>query len=315
MKLIRSARLLRLALRSFRRSPVRSILAISAAAGGTAGLIACMGYAAAGREKVFDQFRRMGSNLLVVTPLQSRAVGGRARTGAPVTTLREPDYRALLSSVPDIAASSPTVSTVLRIRAGDLTKQTTIVGCKPAWFAIRDWNASSGALFTAADDRAARRVALLGATVARELFGSADPTGQRIAINRVPFAVGGVLRERGQGLDASDEDAQVYVPLRTAMLRLMNVEYYSSIVLQVESRQRLDNDALAVQTILARRHRFADPTGPDFQVQNQKSLIDAQLATLARMTFLLQSIAASMLLVGSMGIFGVTWIGIGHRVR
>lgn len=315
MNLVRAGHLLRVATRNFRRSQLPAALAIFAAMGGTAGVIVCTGYAAAGRQKVFDRFSRMGANLIVVTPQQSRSVGGRARTGAIVTTLRDPDYRAILRTVPGIVASSPTVSTVLRIRAGDLTKSTTIVGCMPGWFAIRSWRAHAGSLFTDADERSGRRVALLGAIVARDLFGDTDPIGQRMSINRVPFLVVGVLAERGQGLDAANEDAQVFVPLRTAMLRLMNVDYYDSILLQAGSWQKLDAVAQHVSAVLAQRHHFFALAGPDFQVQNQKALIETQLAAVARLTFLLRWTAASTLGVASLGIFGVAWIGIGQRTR
>jgi putative ABC transport system permease protein len=315
MGLARTGSIAKVALRNFVRSRITASLAILAAIAGTGGVIVCTGYAAAGRQKIFDQFQRMGTNLIVVTPRQSRAVGGRAPTGAIVTTLRNPDYRAILQSVPDIADSSPTVSATFRIRAGDLTKSTTIVGCEPAYFALRNWSPHTGSLFTNLDDRSTRRLALLGATAARDLFGQSDPTGMRISINRVPFTVAGVLEERGQGLDAANEDAVVYVPLETAMRRLMNVDYYASMLFQVRSWRNMDDASRQMTEFLGRRHRFITFTGPDFQVQNQKSLIDTQLAAFNRLTFFLRWIAASTLAVASLGIFGVTWIGVGHRSR
>jgi putative ABC transport system permease protein len=315
MNLVRAAQLVRISLRNFRRSHLQAALAIAAAIGGTGGVIVCTGYAASGRQKVFDQFRRMGTNTIVVTPQQSRSVGGRARTGSIVITLRDADYRAILRGVPNLAASSPMVATTMRIRAGDLTKSTTIIGCMPAWFVIRNWSPRTGSLFTAEDERSARRVVLLGATAARDLFGEADPTGRRISINRVPFTVGGVLTERGQGLDAADEDSQIYVPLETAMLRLMSIEYFQSILLQVDSWRSMDAVTQQVSALLSRRHRSFSFSGPDFQVQNQKALIETQLAAFGRLTFLLRWIAACTLSVASLGIFGVAWIGIGHRTR
>ncbi len=315
MWLARAWRIAGIALRHFRRSRLHAALAIAAALTGTGGVTVCTEYAAAGRQKIVDQFGRMGTNLIVVTPAQSRAVGGRARTGTIVTTLREADDRALLAGVPEIAASSPTVLTVLRIRAGDLTKSTTIVGCAPAYFAMRNWDVRSGTLFLQEDDRAARRVALLGATAARDLFGGDDPTGRRLLIGNVPFAVVGVLQERGQGLDAANEDAQVYVPLETAMHRLMNVDYYGAILFRVGSRGAMENAASEIAGILERQHRFLSATGPDFEVQNQKALLDTQLAAFRRLTFFLRWIAASTLTVASLGIFGVAWIGVGQRTR
>jgi putative ABC transport system permease protein len=165
-----------IAFRHFRRSRLHAVIAIAAAITGTCGVAACTGYVDAGRQKLFEQFSRMGTHLIVITPLQSRAVGNRARTGTIVTTLRENDYQVLLAEVPEIAASSPTVSTVLRVRAGDLTKSTSIVGCTSEYFGIRDWTVRSGSAFDARDARDGKAVALLGATAARDLFGQQDPT-------------------------------------------------------------------------------------------------------------------------------------------
>jgi putative ABC transport system permease protein len=316
MSWLRSRQILQLALRNFRRSRLQVTLAVVAAMGGTGGIIVCTGYVAAGRAKVFEQFRHMGTNIIIVTPRQSRAVGGRARTGTIVTTLRDPDVKAIIRSVPEIALSSPTVSTSLRIRAGDLTKSTTIVGCLPEFFAMRSWVVKQGASFNAADVRSERRVALLGATVARDLFGAQDPTGQRIIIGRVPFTVSGVLQERGQGVDAANEDAQVYIPLTTAMRRLLNQEYYASILFEINSWQNMDAAAVEIKNVLESRHKFWSTGGDtDFDVANQKSLVDTQLAAFARLTFFVRLIAGSMLGLASLGIFGVAWIAVGQRRR
>jgi putative ABC transport system permease protein len=315
MTMGRMGRITLFGLRNFRRARLQGWLAVLAATAGTGGIVVSTDYAAAGREKIFDQFRRMGTNIVIVTPIESRSVGGRARTGALVTTLRRSDYRAVIQQVPEIVASSPTVSTVLRVRAGDLTKSTIVVGCEPAYFAIRNWTIQTGAMFNAVDDRSERRVALLGAAAARDLFGESDPAGRRISIGREPFTVAGVLRERGQGLDAANEDAQIYVPLATAMRRLTNIDYYASILLEIGSWQDMDLAAREIADIVNRRHRSLSFTGPDFRVQNQKSLIETQLATFTRLTFFLRWIAASTAMVASVGIFGIAWIGVGHRRR
>jgi len=202
MPILRLRQLLRLATRNFWRFRLQAVLITVAAMTGTSGVIVSTGYAAGGRQKILDQFSRLGTNIIVVTPQPSKAVGGRARTGALVTTLNAADLKAIRQSVAGISSSSPTVAGVLRLRAGDLTKKTTIVGCDPEYFAIKDWPAVLGSVF---DDKSARRqarVALLGSTAARDLFGTSDPTATHITINQVPFTVAGVLAERGQGLDA-----------------------------------------------------------------------------------------------------------------
>jgi putative ABC transport system permease protein len=315
MPILRLGQLLRLAARNFWRFRLQAALITVAAMTGASGIIVSTGYAAGGRQKILDQFSRLGTHVIVVTPQQSKAVGGRARTGAMVTTLNAADLKAIRQSVEDITSFSPTVASVLRLRAGDLTKKTTVVGCDPDYFVIKAWPAAMGTVF---DERAARqqaRVALLGWTAARDLFGSSDPTGSHITINQVPFSVAGVLAERGQGLDASNEDDQVYVPLDTAMHRLMNINYFNAILFDIEDWSRMNSSAAEINQLLAVRHGRAMSAENDFLVQNRKSLIDTQLAAFARLTFLVKWIAASALFVSSLGVFAVTWIGIRNRTR
>jgi putative ABC transport system permease protein len=315
MPLLRLGRILRIAMRSVTRFRLQAALIAVAALSGTGGVIISTGYAAGGREKIHRQFSQLGANLLIVTPLESRSTGGRARAGALVTTLNESDYKAIRQSVSGISASSPTVAAVLRIRAGDLTKNATVVGCEVDYFQMKNWTVVFGEVFDSAADRRQARLVLLGTTVARDLFGADDPTGRQIAINRIPFTVAGVLAERGQGLDAANEDDQVYVPLHTAMHRLLNVDYFNSILFDNGSNARMDAAEQQISSLLEQRHRRIAAGRSDFQVQNQKRLIDAQLAAFGRLTFLIQWIAASTLAVSSLGVFAVTWLGVRNRTQ
>jgi putative ABC transport system permease protein len=315
VRILRFQQVLTVASRNFWRYPLQAVLLIAASITGTAGVIVSTGYAAGGRQKILDQFAQLGTNVIIVTPQQSRAVGGRARTGSVVTTLNESDYKAIVQSVAGITSSSPTVSSTLRIRAGDLTKNTTIVGCNPEYFAIKHWAIALGFSFDESALRPQPRTALLGATAARDLFGEVDPTGSRITINRVPFTVEGVLAERGQGLDSSNEDDQVYVPLDTAMHRLMKIDFFNSIMLTLENRLSMESATDQIHQLVGRRHHHGASFEDDFLVQNRKSLIDTQLSAFSRLTFLVRWIAVSALVVSSLGVFAVTWIGIRNRTR
>jgi putative ABC transport system permease protein len=131
----------------------------------------------------------------------------------------------------------------------------------------------------------------------------------------VPFTGAGVLAERGQGLDASNEDDQVYVPLDTAMHRLMNIESFNAILFDIDDWSHMDRSAAEIYQLLSVRHRRAAAAENDFLVQNRKSLIETQLSAFGRLTFLVRWIAASALVVSSLGVFAVTWIGIRNRTR
>jgi len=285
------------------------------AALGVSGVVCSVNYGASGTRQILDQIRRMGTNVLMIAPAQSRAIAGRARTGAPVTSLVERDYRAIKSEVRSRTRSSALVTQSFWNKAGDLSKNAAVMGCEPDYFAIKDWSTAEGELFDSTQERTAARVALLGHTVANDLFGTSSPLGQRMMINRVPFTVIGVLTERGQGLDVSNEDNQIYVPLSTAMRRLMNLDHYGGIVLEIDSLTGMDAAAEQSRSVLHQLHHIQRNQPDDFQIQNQKSLLDTQMAAAKRLDFFLQWIAASALAVSGLGIVAITWIAVKERTH
>jgi putative ABC transport system permease protein len=302
-------------LRLILRYPLRSGLLALSAAVGVSGVVCSVNYGAGGTQKVLDQIRRLGTNVLIITPAQSRSIAGRARTGAAVTTLVERDYVAIKRNVPARTHSSALVTQSFWTKAGNLSKNATIVGCEPEYFAAKDWSLVAGEIFDPAQERTAARVAVLGHTAALDLFGVSSLVGQRMTINRVPFTVIGVLRERGQGLDVSNEDDQIYVPLRTAVRRLMNVDHYAGILVEVDSLRNMDQAANQIRLLLHQGHHIQPNRPEDFQVQNQKTLLDTQMAAAKRLGFFLRWVGASALLVSGLGTVAITWIAVRERTR
>jgi putative ABC transport system permease protein len=302
-------------LRLIWRFRLRSGLILLSALLGVGGVISAINYAAEGRMKVLNRIQRFGTNVLVVTPQLSRNVGGRAKTGTIVTTLVAADYAEILREIPEIEKSSATITTSFLVKAGDLSKSNCIVmGTEPDYARIRHWRTTEGEFYEMPEMRTSARVAVLGSTVRRDLFGSESPVGKRIFINRVPFEVIGVLEERGQGLDATNEDNQVYVPLSTAMRRLANVDYFSSILFAVTRWDKMDETTEAIHKVLSRRHHAPGNLPEDFQIQNQKALIDTEIASSNRLTFLVRWVGLSGLAVSGLGILAICWIAVGERV-
>jgi putative ABC transport system permease protein len=155
------------------------------------------------------------------------------------------------------------------------------VGVEPYYFSIKNWPLVAGEFFDTYREHTAARVTVLGHTVAAELFGTSSAIGQRMMINRVPFMVAGVLAERGQGLDVSNEDSRVYVPLTTAMRRLMNVDHYGGIVVEIDSINSMDGAAEQMRTSLRVGHHIQHEHSDDFQIQNQKTLLATQMEAAA----------------------------------
>ena len=302
------------ALRLLWRYPLRSALLLLSAVLGVTGVVCSVNYGASGTQQILDQIRHMGTNVLIITP-QSQAIAGRARSGTAVTTLVERDYDAIKRDVTNRTRSSALVSQSFWNKAGDLSKNTVVVGCEPDYFVIKDWRVAAGEAFDARDERTSARVVLLGHTVASDLFGGTSAVGQRMMINRVPFTVVGVLAERGQGLDVRSEDNQLYVPLTTAMRRLMNTDHYVGIVVEIDTLNSMDAAAVQIRALLHQLHHIQTNRPDDFQVQNQKSLLDTQMAAAHRLNFFLRWIAASALAVSGLGIVAITWIAVKERTR
>ena len=295
------------------RYPLRSLLIVSCAALGVAGAITAVNYASGGRQQILEQIQRLGTNIVIVSAKQSRAVAGRERTGTIVTTLNEPDYRALRQEITGPVPSSALVLANLRLKAGFLSKVSPVVGVEPAYFSMKAWELTEGAFFTDEDIRRSSRVALLGHTVAEDLFEDASPVGERLFVNRVPFEVVGVLRERGPGLDASNEDGRVFVPLTAAMRRLLNVDYYNNLLFEMPNSSVMETAARDMSVLLRTRHRISAFRPDDFQVQTQQELIRTQLDAADRLGFLVAWIGLSVLTVSGLGILAIAWIAVRDR--
>jgi len=301
--------------RQLRRFRLRSALVICCAALGVAGAITAVNYAAGGQQQLLEQIRRLGTNVVVVSAKQSQAVAGRERTGAIVTTLVEADYIALRRDWLGPVRSSARASAPLRLKAGFLSKVAPVVGVEPDYFLIKSWELASGSSFDTDDIRRSARVALLGHTAAQDMFGDVQPVGERLFINRVPFEVIGVLAERGAGLDDTNEDGQVFVPLTAAMRRLLNIDYYNSILFEIPNVEDMAQAERGIADLLRTRHRISRFRPDDFQVQSQRELIETQLASSERLSFLVRWIGFSALVVAGLGILAIAWIAVRDRTK
>lgn len=301
------------ALRQAWRYRLRSVLVIGCAALGVAGAVTAVNYASGGRADVLAQIRRLGTNLVIVSAKQDRAVAGRARTGEIVTTLVEADYRALEREVLGPVPSSALASAGFRLKAGYLSKSSIVVGVEPEYFRMKSWSLAAGDWFGPDELRRSSRVALLGYNLASDLFDRDPPVGQRLFINRVPFEVIGVLEERGPGLDATNEDDRVFVPLTTAMRRLMNVDHYTSIIFEVPDAARMEQAERSIAQLLRTRHGISRFRPDDFQVQSQRELIRTQIDAADRLTFMVRWIGFSAIFVSGLGILAIAWTAVRDR--
>ncbi|MCW5979624.1 MAG: ABC transporter permease [Bryobacteraceae bacterium] len=267
-------------------------------------------------QKVLDGIRRMGTNLITVTAGKVAVMAGRERQTALVTTLLPADADAIQSSAGDLVSLvAPVQSRKMPVKFAEISLNTNIVGTSPEFLKIRHLRLQSGDLFDEQDNRASRRVAVVGQTLVHDLFGGADPVGQRIRVGRVPFEVIGALAPAGVDANGVDQDDQILVPLRTALRRVFNVIYLNNIYVQARSEDLMDECAARVGQILRERHHLREGIADDFTIQTQAVLLRAQRETQRTFSSLTISVASLSLVVGGVGILAVMLMSVRERVR
>lgn len=295
--------------------PLRTLLSIAGVVAGIAAVILMVAFGQAAERRILDRIGRMGTNLITVNAAPARLMIGRQRTVGTVTTLTVQDARALAQECSHVTAAVPAVSKSLVIHGGGRNTTTTVVGMGADGFRVRSVPLASGRPFDADDDRLRRRVAVIGQTVRRNIFGSADPVGQDIRIGRVLFEVVGTARLRGTDATGMDQDDVVFVPLETAMRRLLNVPYIHTIYVQADGPAWMDRVERDVRGLLRERQRLAEGRPDTFTIQNQQTLIRTERDAAQAMTRLIGGVAGIALLVGGVGIMAVMLMAVRERTR
>ena len=294
---------------------LRTGLSILGIVVGIAAVVIMVSAGKGAEKRILDHIRNMGTNLVVVSAGQVKIIAGRKRqTIDTVTTLIPDDARSIIDQCPSVALAAPAVSKKISVRWDSEIANTNVVGMTVKGFDIRNINLSAGRLFLPSENRARRRVAIIGLTVQNNLFGSDDPIGQQVRIGRVPFEIIGVMSPKGMDIDGRDQDDIVIIPLETALRRLMNIAYVQNIYVQALSGDLLETAEQEVGQLLRQRHRLKDRRD-DFTIQNQVTLLEAERETAAAMTLLIGSVAGISLIVGGVGILAVMLISVRERTN
>jgi putative ABC transport system permease protein len=292
---------------------LRTALSVLGIVVGVAAVVVMVSIGKGAEKRILDQIRAMGTNLLTVSAGKTRLVAGRQRQMTTVTTLLPADAQAIAKQCPSVASVAPATGKKLAARWQTENTNTMVLGMTPEGFRVRDIAPATGRFFDADENRACRRVAVLGPTAVENLFGDSDPVGQTIRIGRVPFEVVGVTRPKGVDPNGLDQDDVIIVPLAAAMRRLTNVIYIQTIYVQAKER-RLERAEQEIRDVIRRRHRLSGKPD-DFTIQNQATLIAGERETARSMTLLVGSVAGISLLVGGVGILAVMLISVRERVH
>ena len=313
MKWVRNVTLSRKALWRYK---ARTILALTGTAIGVAAVLATVAIGEGAKREVVARVQAMGRNMLVVNAGRPERRGGRVNArGATVETLTLGDADAILRQSGFVARVAPSHDDPKQITHLDRSTAATVRGTTPEYELIRAFPTSTGRFFTAEENRAGLRVAVLGSQVARRLFPDTDPIGQVIRIGRVPFEIIGVLITKGVTVDGTaEEDNQVIVPINTALRRVFNLDYLKMIYLEVTNDALMAEAEQEVAAILRERHRLARYGRPDdFAIQNQRVVMEAELATVASFRTMITGTGAVALVVGGVGILSVMLLSVRER--
>jgi len=293
------------AMRSLHANLFRTALTLLGIVIGVAAVVTMLAVGQGSQEKVLDQMRAMGTNILSIRP---GAPG--LRGSSDVATLIPADADAI-AELGNVEWTSPERNTRLTVRYGNIDYATGVQGVAPSMTAVREWAVADGDFFDERDMRRYAPVIVLGQTVRQILFpDGGDPLGRYVMVGNIPFEVVGVMEAKGADAQGSDRDDTVFVPLTTGLIRLFGQNYLGGITVKVRDVEQIDSTQQAISDLLISRHQVED-----FRIRNMASILATATETQNTFTLMLGIVAAISLLVGGIGVMNIMLVSVTERTR
>ena len=314
---------LRIALNALRVNKLRSALTMLGIVIGVAAVIVMVAVGRGAQARVEEQIKALGSNVMIIIPGSTTSSGIRLGGGS-VQTLTEDDARAIALDVPEVQASGPSLRGSGQLVAGNANWSTVIYGATPEYFETRDWGLAAGRMFEPGELAAAGKVALLGQTTMRQLYGEgALPESiidQTIRVKKLPVTIIGVLDKKGQSAMGTDQDDVIFVPLATARNRVLGspqgkLRRVGSISIKIRDGADMKGAEEKIRQLLRQRHRLQSGQDDDFTVRNLTEMLQAQEESSRVLSLLLAAVASVSLLVGGIGIMNIMLVSVTERTR
>jgi ABC-type antimicrobial peptide transport system permease subunit len=308
------SRAIRISFRQLQINRARSIFAIIALSIGIAAVIVMAAIGNGAKIATISQLEQMGTNLITVNSGKVRNVMERKDKTDRVTTLKLKDCEAILDQCSSVSEVVPSLDGTVKVKYGSTATLSMINGVSAPYFSIRKFDILSGDLFTSEDNKLSRCVAVLGNQVSQSLFGNDDPIGEIILAGKVPFTVIGVLRSKGINGEGANLDAQVIIPINTAMRRIFNKNYVNHIFIEVNNRPEMKLAENEIISILRETHRLdIREKENDFTLDNQLTAIEASEDSARSFTWLIVAVSGIALLIGGTGILAVMLLSVRAR--
>ncbi len=305
--------------RALKANVLRSVLTALGIIIGVAAVIIMISVGAGAEARVAELIHSLGSNLLIVLPGSTTAGGVRLGHGTRLT-LTEDDARAMVQEIPGVEAAASTVRGAGQVVFGNLNWSTAIYGVTPEYLTAREWEIAVGRGLTPEDVTVAAKVALLGQTVADNLFPGENPVGQLIRITRVPFEVVGLLKAKGQSMGGYDMDDVILMPISTAKKRVLGGRWLGgqtvgTIYIKARRADLVPEVETQVRQLLRQRHKLRPGQDDDFSLRNLSQILEARAESSRAMALLLAAVASVSLVVGGIGIMNIMLVSVTERTR
>jgi putative ABC transport system permease protein len=307
------------ALDALRLHKLRSALTMLGIIIGVAAVIAMVAVGGGARQKVVEQIRSLGANLLVVSPGNVTQSGVRLGAGA-ASTLTDEDAAAIMKEIPSVQVAAPYMRGAVQIIAAGQNWATAVYGVDLGWFEAREWDIDSGRLFEPEELSRGAKVAIIGNTVATSLFGGFDPVGETIRVRNVPFRVIGTMAKKGQSSWGQDQDDVIFVPLVAGRQRVIGRNQakgraIGAMYVKVREGENLTDAENDVRALLRQRHRLQPGHDDDFNVRNLAEIAATREASARTLALLLAAVAGVSLAVGGIGIMKIMLVSVTERTR
>ncbi len=315
---------MRVALRSLGANKLRSTLTMLGIIIGVGAVIALLAIGQGAGNAITQQIQGIGSNLVFVFPGASTSGGVRAAAGT-ASSLTLADAYALenRTELPAVAAVAPVYQRNVQVVARSNNTNTSVTGTNASYEIVRNFHTVRGRFIDQRDLNTVARVAILGSDTAKTLFGTQDPLGQTIKINRIPFKVVGLMETKGgSSMFGGSQDDIIFIPITTAFQRLFGssaqnaqgAPRVSTIFVSATSEKQMDAAMAQMTQVLRQRHKIVYQQD-DFTVLSQKDILGALNQITDILTIFLASIAAISLLVGGIGIMNIMLVSVTERTR
>jgi len=307
-------KLISVAFKSIARNKMRSLLTMLGIIIGVGSVITLVALGEGSQQDIEKDVASLGTNLIMVRP-GSLSTGGVHGGAGSRPSLTMQDVERLEKDASLLGAVSAVIRANGQVIAGNNNWNTTVLGVAPQYQSIRNYQVASGSFFSERDCRTRAKVAVLGQTVADELFPDQNPIGARLRIRNVPFRVIGVLAEKGQSAMGNDQDDVILAPDATVLYRLSDGKHIHDIAASAVSEEQMDAAKAELTRLLRNEHRLAEDTEDDFQIRDQTEIIAIASSVTGTLTLLLSAIAGVSLLVGGIGIMNIMLVSVTERTR